>query len=162
MLLTLGVLCGKSALAVNNDVDTAFAPMAVRSGLAEVQDAQLAVEKTKNKEINRFAQRMIKDHSEANQDLGNILASKKDLYQPSGARVSGTEQTRDGSLRNLEGKAFEQAYIQRQIQMHETAVKSFEHEAEAGADLDVRAFATKHLPMLREHLTMAKAVETEE
>jgi putative membrane protein len=158
----LGVLCGGSALAANNNVDTAFAPMAVRSGLAEVQDAQLAVEKTKNKEINRFAQRMIKDHSEANKDLSNILAGKKDLSQPSGARVSGTEQTRDGSLGNLEGKAFEKAYIHRQIQMHETAVKAFEHEAEAGADLDVRAFATKHLPMLREHLAMAKAIKIEE
>jgi putative membrane protein len=157
MFGSLVAIAGSMAHAAVNDVDKAFAPMAVQAGMVEVQDAQLATTKSNNPDITRFAQRMIKDHSSASQDLKTVLASRKELSQPSQPDTG--QKSQQSRLEDLTGKAFEQAYVQRQVQMHNEAVKAFEHEAEAGADLELRAFATKHLPMMREHLEMARAIK---
>jgi putative membrane protein len=157
VLSAMAALAGGSALAESNNSDKTFAPIAVQSGMAEIQDAQVAERKTSNPEILRFAQQMIKDHATANKDLNNILANKKDLYQPSHANQG--QQSERANLKDENGKAFEKSYVQQEIQAHQDAIKAFEHEAESGADLDVRAFATKHLPMLQEHLQMAQAIK---
>jgi len=44
------------------------------------------------------------------------------------------------------------------VEDHEKDVKAFEQEAQSGQDPEVKAWAAKQLPTLREHLSQAKSV----
>jgi putative membrane protein len=70
--------------------DQSFVKEAAEGGLAEVELGQLATEKTSNPEVKRFAQRMINDHSKANDQLKQIAVQKGiDLpTEPSGQAES--------------------------------------------------------------------------
>jgi predicted outer membrane protein len=54
------------------------------------------------------------------------------------------------------GKEFDQAYDQMQRQAHEDAVALFKSYSQGGDNADLKAWATKTLPHLKEHLAMAK------
>jgi len=45
------------------------------------------------------------------------------------------------------------------VRDHKKDVKEFEHQSNDGMDSDVKAFAAKTLPTLREHLRMAEELE---
>ncbi len=63
--------------------DQRFAREAAESGMAEVATSQLAMEKAANADVKTFAQRMIDDHTKANQELMQIAASKN-ITMPQG------------------------------------------------------------------------------
>ena len=58
-------------------------------------------------------------------------------------------------LSSLSGTAFDKAYTKAMVSDHKKDGKEFEREAANGIDSDVKAFAAKMLPILREHLRMA-------
>ena len=43
------------------------------------------------------------------------------------------------------------------VKDHETDVQDFETQAKQGGDPDIKAFANKTLPVLKQHLEMARA-----
>ncbi len=60
-------------------------------------------------------------------------------------------------LSKLKGSAFDQAYAKDMVSGHQKAIEQFEMEAKNGQDADVKAWAEKSLPTLREHLELAQA-----
>jgi len=70
----------QSTTTINSD-DSAFLKDAAHDGVMEVQIGRLAVDKATDPEIKQFAQRLIDDHSKANQDL-TALASQKGVSLP--------------------------------------------------------------------------------
>jgi putative membrane protein len=45
------------------------------------------------------------------------------------------------------------------VQDHEQDVADFQKEAQSGSDPRLKAFAQKHLPVLQQHLQMAKSIK---
>ena len=68
------------------------------------------------------------------------------------------EQKRADKLSKLSGADFDRAYMKDMVEDHVKDVAMFEKEAKNGKDADVKAFADKTLPTLREHLQMARDV----
>ena len=62
-------------------------------------------------------------------------------------------------LSSLSGNEFDKAFIRAAVKDHEKAVKAFEKESTKADDADVRAFATKTLPTLQEHLQIARDLD---
>jgi predicted outer membrane protein len=56
--------------------DTRFMKAAAEGGLAEVALGQLAVEKASSGDVKKFGQRMVDDHSKANEQLKQLAAQK--------------------------------------------------------------------------------------
>ena len=52
---------------------------AAEGGMAEVELGRLAVEKASNDDVKKFGQRMVDDHSKANEELKEIAAKKTSL-----------------------------------------------------------------------------------
>jgi putative membrane protein len=70
------------------------------------------------------------------------------------------DQKEMNKLSGLSGDAFDREYINLMVKDHESAVKDFEKASTKAKDPDVRAFATKTLPTLREHLQQVRDIQS--
>ena len=57
------------------------------------------------------------------------------------------------------GAAFDRGFIEAQVKAHQDAIALFEKQANGGADADLKAFAQKQLPGLRNHLKQAQDLQ---
>jgi putative membrane protein len=137
--------------------DETFMTKAALGGMAEVELGKLAVEKAASDEVKKFGQRMVDDHSKANDDL-KTLAQNKKITLP--ADMDPKEKALRDRLSKLSGAAFDRAYMQAMLADHRQDVAEFRKEANSGKDPDVKAFAAKTLPTLEEHLKMAQQTTT--
>jgi putative membrane protein len=133
--------------------DRSFAMKAARGGLAEVELGKVASQNASDGSVKQFGQRMVDDHSKANDELKQI-ASSKGIPLPSSP--SGKDKKKADRLRKMSGADFDRAYMKDMVADHETDVAEFEREAKSGKDPELKAFAEKTLPTLKEYLRMAE------
>jgi len=136
----------------SSTTDHAFAMKAAQGGLAEVELGRIASQNAGDDSVRQFGQKMVDDHSKANDELKQI-ASSKGIGLPSS--VSSKDKRTAEKLQKMNGPAFDKAYMKDMVADHKTDVAEFEREARSGSDPDLKAFAQKTLPTLREHLRMA-------
>lgn len=133
--------------------DAAFVNMTAQANLAEIDAGRLAVKKASNPDVKRFAQRMIDDHTQANSELSD-LAHKKGFDMPTQADEA--HQKDAARLADMNGAEFDRSYMAAMVSDHQKVVSMFEKYSGEATDPDVRAFARKMLPTLRDHLKMAR------
>ncbi|WP_237172120.1 DUF4142 domain-containing protein [Pandoraea norimbergensis] len=134
--------------------DAEFVDKAQQAGKAEVQASQVAVQRSTNPAVKRFAQQMVTDHSKANEALRQ-LAAKKGVSVPNDTAVNPDIE----ALKQKKGHAFDVAYMALAgPDAHEQAVQLFSLEADKGQDADLRGFARQTLPTIRHHLSKAREV----
>ncbi len=135
--------------------DLAFLNDAAPGGMAEIALGRLAVERTVNPEVKRFAERVIADHSKAGEELQQ-LAQRKQVTLP--ADVNPRHKEVLAQLSQLNGAAFDREYVNAMIANHVKDVTAFESVAKGAVDADVKDFATKTLPTLKAHLAMIRKI----
>jgi putative membrane protein len=133
-----------------------FVKEALLGGMTEVELGKVALEKASSDQVKQFAQKMIDDHSKANEDLKQ-LASKENINVSDS--LDSKHQSRVEKLSKLSGADFDRAYIKDQLNDHQQDVQEFQQEAQRGSDPDVKSFASKMLPVIKEHLSMAKDLD---
>jgi putative membrane protein len=135
--------------------DKEFAMKAAQGSMAEVQMGQLALQQATNADVKTFAQRMVTDHGAATTELSQ-LATTKGLVLPSDVG----EEHKQGMqhLQGLTGAEFDKAYMQHMVADHQKDTSEFQNATTALTDADLRAFATKTLPTLQDHLRQAQEV----
>jgi putative membrane protein len=137
--------------------DQDFVRMASSDGLAEIDLGRMAMEQATNPDIKRFAQRVIDDHTKANQEL-NRTASKMGITPAT--TVDEKQRKMADRLMQMRGSEFDRAYIHHMVRDHEKTVRLFESEAKHGQNRDLQEFASKTVPSLREHLKMARELDS--
>src|SRR5438270_2570800 len=134
--------------------DTQFEMRAAQGGLAEVKLGQLAVEKAGNSDVKAFGQKMIDDHTKANNQLKSI-AEQQRMTLPS--TMNAKDQALYDKLSNESPAEFDKRYMSGMVKDHEEDVKEFKKEATKGKDPQLRQFAAQTTPILEGHLEMAKS-----
>ncbi len=142
---------GESGSAVGDDA--AFVREAGQAGLAEVRMGELSQQNAQDQQVKDFGQRLVNDHSKANEELSRI-ATQKNFQVP--AAMSTKDQNMIDHLSSLNGADFDKACARHAVEAHQKAIRLFRTEAQSGQDPDLKAFAQKTLPTLEEHLHMAK------
>ena len=135
--------------------DRTFAMQAAAGGMAEVALGNMAKEKGKSDAVRQYGEHMVADHTKANEELKQI-AGAKGIALP--AEPTSQQKADAARLQKLEGDAFDRAYAAQMVADHVKTVSLFEKEAKSGRDAELKAFAAKTLPNLREHLKMARAL----
>jgi putative membrane protein len=133
--------------------DQHFVMEAAKGGLAEVELGKLAKDKASSDQVKQFAQRMVDDHSKANDELKSI-AQNKNITLPT--NLDAKDKALQDRLSKLSGEQFDKMYMQHMLQDHRKDVAAFRTESKSGKDPDVKAFAAKTLPTLEEHLKQAQ------
>lgn len=134
-----------------------FLTSAYQDGLAEVQLSQVALQNAANGRVKTFAQRMIEQHTAANNEMIQ-LAQRKNIALPTD--LTATQKADLNSLSSLTGDAFDRAYMQWNLAAHENDVAAFKQQATQGTDADTRALANLTLPILKTHLALAKDISS--
>ena len=138
--------------------DKKFLQEAAIGGLTEVELGKLAAQKASSDDVKKFGQKMVDDHSKANDQLKEI-AGKESVEVPSS--LDPKHQSRLDKLSKLDGPAFDKAYIKDQLKDHEHDVNAFQTEAQSGQNPNIKQFAASTLPTLQEHLSMVKDLKKE-
>jgi putative membrane protein len=136
--------------------DNRFMMEAAAGGLAEVELGRMASTKAANAEVKQFAEMMVQDHSKANDELKSIAANKG-VKIP--AELDADHKAVQEDLRSKVGAEFDRAYINAMVADHKKTVALFEAESQNGNDPEIKAFATKTLPVLRKHLEAVTALD---
>lgn len=149
---------GTSTMATTLDHDDQeFVNKAAQGGMAEVMLGQTASTKGTSPDVKNFGNRMVSDHGKANDELKQ-LAQNKGVTLP--ADIDDESKKMADKLSTLSGKDFDKAYISGMVDDHEKDVKEFEKASKDAKDPDLKAWATKTLPTLQDHLKMAKEAKS--
>jgi len=136
--------------------DKKFIEKAAEGGMAEVQLGQLATSKASSDDVRKFGQKMVDDHSKADDQLKQ-LATSKGVNLPTNLDRS-TKREMD-KLSKLSGADFDREYMKNMVSDHKKDVSDFKSEASKAKDPDIKQFASSTLPTLEEHLTLAQSTQ---
>lgn len=136
-----------------NPVDQTFATQAGESDQFEIQSSQIALQKSHNRRVREFAQRMIDAHTKTTQELTGIASAKGLPPQPA---LQPEQQKMLATLQTLTGRAFDRGYLNDQVMGHTAAVTLYQNEIANGQDPQLKAFAQQTLPIIQDHLSAAK------
>lgn len=161
-MLTMGIVTLGTAVALyrkmaeeRGQAPARFVDAMAQKGIAEIEAAKLALEKSTSTEVKAFAYEMIDDHTALDKDLRQ-LARNKGYELPQEADLVSRAKELLLSLR--EEIDFDKAYAAHQIQAHEQAV-SISKKATQLDDFDVSNFANKATRKLEHHLQMARDLQ---
>jgi putative membrane protein len=137
------------------DDENKFVINAASGGMMEVQLGKLAQEKSSNIKVKDFASKIVTDHTKANDEL-------KALAQSKGITLTETlkdeHQKHITDLNEKTGADFDKAYMKLMVEDHKDDIDNFQKCSKDSKDADVKAFATKTIPVLQKHLADAKIV----
>jgi putative membrane protein len=139
--------------------DKKFLKDAAIGGMTEVELGKLAQQKASSDAVKQFGQKMVDDHTKANDQLKE-LASKENIPVPDA--LDSKHESRINKLAKLSGPDFDKAYIKDQVKDHQQDVSEFKTEADSGTDPNIKQFASNTLPTLEQHLNMAKELNKTE
>jgi putative membrane protein len=138
------------------NVDRDFIQDQLGDGNAEVELGRLAEQRATRPEVKEFAQTIVREHEKAGAELKQI-ATKHNIPADTG------EQKEHNDLRErlskLSGAEFDREYIDAMVEEHQEAVNEVERKAENADNPDLRQWASKTLPALRQHLERAQQIQ---
>ena len=135
--------------------DQEFLKRATVSNLAEIQLGKLALQNASSAEVKAFGNRMIQDHTAANDELKK-LASGRGVELPND--VSPEEGAARDRLASLRGAQFDSAYMATMLKDHKTDLAEFQREGKTSKDPEVKELAVKQLLTLQKHLKQAESI----
>jgi putative membrane protein len=133
--------------------DRSFVKEAAQGGQAEVRMGELGQQKATSADVKNLAKTLSDDHQKANDELANI-AKSKGVDLPSG--IGSTQQSAISDLESKQGPEFDRQFVMIAIRDHKGDIAVFEQASRQLTDPDLRAFAQKTLPVLRNHLQLAE------
>lgn len=135
-----------------NNADARFIQDEAAAGAALVKIAELGESKAQRKENKAFAAMLVTDHTKANAELAALAASKGvELSAEPVAKYVDKQEKLEGTT----GADFDKEFLSLVVNGHEKCVKKFKAASTDAKDSDVKAWATKRLPVLQAHLEEA-------
>jgi putative membrane protein len=150
---TLDTIAEGSQTDLSED-ENKFIQEAAAGGMLEVELANQALQKSKNPQVNAFAQMMVTDHSKANTELQKVAANKG-LQLP--ATFPAAQQKHLDMMKEFADRGFDRQYMEMMESEHIATLALFRKAAQYG-DLDIKNFAIKTIPVLEKHHKEAAAL----
>ena len=124
--------------------DKTFMMNAAKGGMMEVEWGKLAAQNGQSADVKKFGNRMVTDHSKANNELMG-LAKEEGVSLPAGKAPGKWKSDKD--------------YMNAMVKDHQEDLAEFQKEAQNGTDPDVKAFAAKGVKMISTHLKLAQETQ---
>lgn len=131
-----------------------FISNATISNMKEVATGKLAQKKGQDPSVKAYGAKMVEHHTMATKQMAELVKSKGiNVPKPPVAMA-----TPDSMLVNSKGADFDKMYVAMMIADHKKTIALFETASTSLTDPDLKAFAVKTLPMLRQHLVEIQGI----
>jgi putative membrane protein len=137
----------------SNTQDKLFVRQAALGGQAEVELGKIAQKKASDASVREFAEHMVEAHTKSNQQL---LRAGRGLNPDLPKNLDPEHQTVRNKLDKASGKDFDIAYISAQIQDHQRTANLLQWHISTGQNEALKKYSMETLPVVMEHLEMAK------
>ena len=128
--------------------DVNFIQKAAGGGAQEVANGKMAESQAKSAEVKNIAARMVADHTRLDKEL-TALANKKGVnFNTGGVKAQ-----------NLGSGNFDALYLKWLEEVHRGDIAEFEKAAKSSNDSELKAWASRSLPTLKQHLAMVQSAE---
>jgi putative membrane protein len=119
-MLAISGLAAHAQSAKPNDAQIAH--IAYTAGQIDIEAAQQALDKSKNKDVRAFAQDMLRDHKAVNDKALALVKKLNVTPQDNDTSKALLKQAKDkkAELSKLSGAAFDKAYAQNEVAFHKT------------------------------------------
>lgn len=133
------------------EYDTEFMTKAASGGMLEVQLGQAVAKAATTPQAKEVANRMVTDHTKANEEL-KAMAAKMNVTLP--ATLGNDAQDVYKDVTEKKGLEMDKEYLSKMVDDHKEDIKNYEEASTKAASPELKAFAAKMVPTLREHLAM--------
>ncbi len=138
----------KTTTAALDPKDQAFLMEAAKDGMMEVEMGKMATKQGKSDEVKKIGKMMVADHSKANKEL-MALAKAKGVKLPGPAKMA-----------KMSDDNFDSAYLDQMVKDHQKDIAEFERAAKNSKDAEVKSWAAKMVPALKQHLAAVKKAQS--
>jgi putative membrane protein len=158
----LSVAAAGVAWAQGGPSDPQIAGIVVTANQIDIDAGKLAKGRSKNKEIQAFADQMITDHTAVNKQavaLATKLKVKPEDSPTSNSLKDGAKKNME-NLKGLKGAAFDKAYIDHEVAYHEAVLNAIDKVLIPSAqNAELKGLIVKVRPAIAAHLDHAKMVQ---
>jgi putative membrane protein len=152
-LAVAGLAVGMCSVGFAQDTksaDKSFIKDATEGSQAEINFAKLALAKSKDPNVRKFAERMITDHSK-------LIAEMRPFTLKYDVKASGEpilDHAKYEELKMKSGTDFDRAYVEAMVKDHNDDLNDFIKEENSTSDPQLKATVEKGEKVIREHTEM--------
>jgi putative membrane protein len=160
----LFVTAASAADQATKPTDPQIAHIAYTAGKIDIEAAQQALSKSKNKDVRAFAQRMVGDHTAVN-DQALALVKKLNVTpedNPTSQNLTQQAEATRNKLASLSGAAFDKAYVDNEVAYHKTVNTALSNTLIPDAqNADLKALLQKGLTLFQAHQKHAEQLSSQ-
>ena len=161
LALALGAL-SLSAYAEPKVSDAQIAAIVVAANQVDIDAGKFAAKKSTDAEVRKFAQTMVTDHTAVNKSAVDLVTKLKVSPQENDTsralKADGDKSLT--ALRSLKGKAFDKAYVDREVAYHQQVIDALDTVLIPSAqNAELKSLLVKVRPAFVEHLNHAKHLQ---
>lgn len=134
-------------------VDRQFMAAAARADMIEAHEGQMAANRAGQDSVRTFANTLVADHTASYSDLSR-LAARTGTSIPKG--INAAKDPAIKHLARLKGSGFDRQFTRDEIAATRQDLALFKREAQHGQDAEVKAYASRTLPVLQKDLKAAE------
>lgn len=139
----------------NQNRSVEFLLEALRTSMAEANIGELAAQRGRDARVREYGATLQRDHTEHAAEIRRLL-------EPLNVNVPGEPSaealSHHAALERLSAEEFDAAFVQTMVWSHTEAIEKYGAQTHANPDRALSDFASRSLPMLREHLAVAEAL----
>jgi putative membrane protein len=143
--------------------DPQIAGIVVTANQIDIDAGKLAKSRSKNKEVQSFANQMITDHSAVNKQA--VALAKKLGVKPEGSDTQASlkkgAQENVSNLKKLKGAEFDKAYVDHEVAYHQAVLDAIDKTLIPSAqNAELKGLIVKVRPAIAAHLDHAKHLQS--
>ena len=133
-----------------------FVTLVAASDMFEVQSSKIALQRSTDAGVKRFAQMMIGAHTKTTATLKGLIAGQSNLSPPTA--LPSDLQGKLDQLGSVSPADFDKSYLDDQVDGHQSALNVMQRYAKDGDQEPLKQFAADTAPIVQQHLDKAKAL----
>jgi putative membrane protein len=137
----------------SSNPDKQFLILAAKTDMTEAHEGEIAEAKAWRADVKSLAKTLVQDHTESYEHLTE-LAAKTGVTIPKGIDTAKDPIVKQ--LGRLMGASFDYQFAKDEVAANRFAIAAFRREAAHGKDAEVKAYASKMIPILLKDLHLAK------
>jgi putative membrane protein len=151
-----------SAATAQDITDAQIAAIVVTANQVDIDAGMLAAAQSKNAEVKKFGEAMVRDHTGVNKQAVDLVTRLKVTPQdnPTAQSLKAGGEMNVAHLKTLKDAAFDKAYVDHEVVYHQQVLDAIDKTLVPGAkNAELKALLVKVRPAFVAHLEHARMVQ---